>query len=80
MHQNGQCIFVEHKCACEGCDKEKTGNEAPGGASFGVFGKLEYVYLYYSFNTATTSSSTISPVSAKPKEAYRFWATSFSGS
>ena len=34
--------------------------------------KLELVSLNYSFNTATTSSSTISPVSAKPKEAYRF--------
>ena len=42
MHQNGQCILVEYKCACEECDKEKTGNEAPDGASFGVFGKLEF--------------------------------------
>ena len=45
MHQNGQCIFVEYKCACEGCDKEKTGNEAPDGASVGVFGKLELMLI-----------------------------------
>ena len=42
MHQNGQCFPVANKCVCEGCEQEKTGNEAPGGASFGVFGKLEF--------------------------------------
>ena len=45
-----------------------------------IIDKQEFAGLLQSFNTATISSPSISPVSSKPREAYNFLAISFSGS